>query len=355
MSGAAGREGMVLTLTPNPSIDRTVTLAGELVRGAVLRAEAVTSQGGGKGVNISRAAVAAGVRTIAVLPAHRDDPFVVDLLRDGIDCRPEVPAGDVRVNLTLTEPDGTTTKVNTPGALVAADDLDRLADAVVERAGQAGWVVLAGSLPPGAPAGWYADLVAALAGAGTPVAVDTSGDPLTALVDGLDRAAPALMKPNGEELASLTGADPDAVEADPAVAAAAARVLVDRGVGAVLATLGPHGAVLVTRDGAWHASPPPTTVVSTVGAGDSSLFGYLLGDLRGEDETGRLRLAVAYGSAAAGLPGTTIPTPRDLRTDAVRVRRLDSPDPPADPPADPAPAMSPAPTHSPLHTEPRNR
>ena len=107
-----------MTLTPNPSIDRTVTLTGELQRGAVLRAASISSQGGGKGVNISRAAVAANVPTIAVLPAHKDDPFVLDLLRDGIDCRPETPAGDVRVNLTLTEPDGTTTKVNTPGAVV---------------------------------------------------------------------------------------------------------------------------------------------------------------------------------------------------------------------------------------------
>jgi 1-phosphofructokinase len=314
---------MILTLTPNPSIDRTVTLSGELQRGAVLRAESVTSQAGGKGVNISRAAVAADVPTVAVLPAHPDDPFVLALLRDGIDCRPEEPAGDVRVNLTLTEPDGTTTKVNTPGAVVGPADLERLATAVVQRGRQAGWVVLAGSLPPGAPASWYAELVAALAGSGVPVAVDTSDAPLAALVAALDSGAPALMKPNGEELASLTGADAERIESDPQAAADAARTLVDRGVGAVLATLGGRGAVLVTADGAWHASPPPTTVVSTVGAGDSSLFGYLLGALRGADEAGRLRLAVAYGSAAAGLPGTTIPTPADLRADLVVVRALD--------------------------------
>src|SRR6476661_4952034 len=154
--------GMVVTLTPNPSIDRTVALTGALDRGAVLRAESVTSQAGGKGVNISRAAVAANVPTIAVLPAGKDDPFVVELLRDGIDCRPERPAGPIRVNLTITEPDGTTTKVNSPGATVSSADLDRLASAVRQRAGQASWVVLAGSLPPGAPADWYAELVDSL-------------------------------------------------------------------------------------------------------------------------------------------------------------------------------------------------
>ena len=87
----------------------------------------------------------------------------------------------------------------------------------------------------------------------------------------------------------------------------------------MLATLGAHGAVLVTADGAWHATPPPTTVVSTVGAGDSSLFGYLLGDLRGQDPADRLALAVAYGSAAAGLPGTTIPQPHQVRPELVSV------------------------------------
>jgi 1-phosphofructokinase len=314
---------VIVTLTTNPSIDRTVTLAGELERGAVLRAESVTSQGGGKGVNISRAAVAAGVRTIAVLPALKDSPFVLDLLRDGIDCRPEPPAGDVRVNLTLTEPDGTTTKVNTPGAAVGRSDLDRLAAAVTVRARLAQWVVLAGSLPPGAPDAWYAELLAQLRGTGASVAVDTSGAPLMALAAGLEDHAPSLMKPNGEELASLTGGDADRIEADPLAAAAAAGELVARGVGAVLATLGGSGAVLVTPEGAWHATPPPTTVVSTVGAGDSSLFGYLLGDLRGGDAAERLRLAVAYGSAAAGLPGTTIPTPDHVRPDLVDVRQLE--------------------------------
>jgi 1-phosphofructokinase len=313
---------MIVTLTANPSVDRTVNLTGELQRGAVLRAAEATEQAGGKGVNISRAAVAANVPTIAVLPAEKDDPFVVELLRDGIDCRPETPAGDIRVNLTLTEPDGTTTKVNTPGAVVSGADLDLLAAAVKQRSQTAEWLVLAGSLPPGAPDDWYAGLVGDLRDNDVKIAVDTSGAPLAALAAGLEQHAPSLMKPNGEELASLTGADADAIEADPMTACRAAMVLVDQGVDAVLATLGGNGAVLVTSEGAWHATPPPTTVVSTVGAGDSSLFGYLLGDLRGDTPAERLRLAVAYGSAAAGLPGTTIPTPTNVRPELVDVREL---------------------------------
>ena len=316
---------MIVTLTPNPSVDRTIELTSTLERGAVLRARAVTSQAAGKGVNISRAAVAAGVPTIAVLPARSDDPYVLELLRDGIDCRPEPPAGDVRMNVTITEPDGTTTKINSPGATAGPSTLDRLRRALHQRAAQARWVVLAGSLPPGAPDDWYATLVADLRSLDVGIAVDTSDAPLEAIFAHLDVAAPDLLKPNAEELASLAGGDPASIEADPSVAAAAAQVLVDRGVTAVLATLGGSGAVLVTADGAWHATPPPTTVVSTVGAGDSSLFGYLLGALRDAAPAERLRLAVAYGSAAAALPGTTIPTPDSVHPELVDVAELSIP------------------------------
>jgi 1-phosphofructokinase len=313
---------LIVTLTPNPSNDRTVTLTGPLERGAVQRLLSVTIQAGGKGVNISRAAISAGLATEAVFPARPDDPFVAELTAAGIPCCPAPPAGDVRINLAITEPDGTTTKLNSPGATVSSQHLDDLAATLLDRAAAASWVVLAGSLPPGAPDGWYADLVRALRSTPAQVAVDTSEGPLSALVEALahDRAAaPDLMKPNGEELASFVGGDEETFEKDPATAAVAARQLIDRGVGAVLVTLGGAGAVLVTADGAWRATPPPTTVVSTVGAGDSSLFGYLLSDVRGGTPAERLALAVAYGSAAASLPGTTIPEPGQTHPEQVLV------------------------------------
>jgi 1-phosphofructokinase len=317
---------LIVTLTANPSHDRTVNLSAPLERGAVQRAESVISQAGGKGVNISRACVAADIPSIAVLPAAKDDPFVLELLAAGIDCRPIPHAGDLRVNITITEPDGTTTKLNSPGPQATPELLEELTAALVRRATEADWVVLAGSLPPGAPPEWYAELVTALRGAGARVAVDTSDAPLKALVTAISStpaSAPHLMKPNGEELASFTGHRGEDLEADPVAAADAARGLVSAGVESVLVTLGPHGAVLVNADGAWHAVPPPVTVVSTVGAGDSSLFGYLLGDVTGHDPDQRLALAVAYGSAAAGLPGTTIPHPRQVRPEQVHVTRLD--------------------------------
>lgn len=313
---------MILTLTPNPSIDRTVMLTGPLARGQVHRVASEVDQGGGKGVNLSRAAVRAEIATTAVAPADPDDPFVAELRGAGIDCCPVLPAGPIRMNITITEPDGTTTKLNSPGAEVGPEHLEAMAEAVLARASAHRWTVLAGSLPAGAPADFYADLVQRLAPTGAQVAVDTSDAPLQALFDHLPAAAPGLMKPNGEELASVAGGDPEVLESDPEAAAAAAAVLRERGVGAILATLGGNGAVLVTDEGAWHATPPPIEVLSTVGAGDSSLFGYLLGDLRDLPAPDRLALAVAYGSAAASLPGTTIPTPRQTHPDQVVVRTV---------------------------------
>jgi 1-phosphofructokinase len=312
---------VIVTLTPNPSVDQTVTLEGPLTRGDVLRARSFAHQAGGKGVNISRAAVAADVATVAVVPCPAEDAFVVELEAQGVTCQPVATTASPRLNVTITEPDGTTTKVNSPGPVASTELLETLAAAVEKHAATASWVVLAGSLPPGAPATWYADLVTRVH-PHAPVAVDTSDAPLAALVTRLGDARPALMKPNADELAAATGLDPESLQ-QPGAAASAAGRLVEAGLGACLVTLGAGGAVLVTAEGAWHAAPPPTTVVSTVGAGDSSLFGYLLADTRGLDAPDKLRLAVAYGSAAAGLPGTTIPTPTQARPDLVAVRALD--------------------------------
>jgi fructose-1-phosphate kinase PfkB-like protein len=93
-------------------------------------------------------------------------------------------------------------------------------------------------------------------------------------------------------------------------------------VAAALVTLGAAGAVLVTADGAWAAAPPRVRVVSTVGAGDSSLAGYLLAEEAGAGPEQRLRSAVRYGSAAASLPGTQAPAPADLPAGDVPVTRL---------------------------------
>ena len=318
---------MIVTVTPNPGIDRTVTLGSELVRGAVHRVRSVSNEPGGKGVNVARALTLAGLDVVAVLPAASDDPFLTLLGTSGVVAAPVPITGAVRTNLTITEPDGTTTKLNEPGAPLQGADLSALTAAVVERAAAASWVVLSGSLPPGTPDDWYADVVARLQSRDCKVAVDTSEGPLTALAEAFDRAAPDLIKPNSEELAGLAGRSAEELESavregDPNPVVAAARELVQRGVGAVLATLGAAGAVLVDSTGAWLAMPPPIVPRSTVGAGDSSLAGYVRADIAGADAPGRLRMAVAYGSAAASLPGSALPSPAHLDLEQVRITSI---------------------------------
>lgn len=319
----------IVTVTPNPSIDRTVTLAAPLARGAVHRVTSATSEPGGKGVNVARALTLAAVDAVALLPAAEADPFVAALRDAAVPAHCVPVGGAVRTNLTITEPDGTTTKLNEPGAHLDGTALAALTDSVVDAARQASWVVLSGSLPPGMPETWYAEVVATLAAVGCRVAVDTSERPLAALARAFGDAAPDLIKPNAEELASLVGASADeletsAAQGDPGPVASAARRLVDAGVRTVLVTLGAAGAVLVDRTGAWMATPPPIIPRSTVGAGDSSLAGYLRAEVAGADAADRLRMAVAYGSAAAALPGSALPSPEHLDLSAVRVLVLAS-------------------------------
>lgn len=315
---------MIVTVTPNPSIDRTVTLPSPLTRGAVHRVTSVTNQAGGKGVNVAKVLTMAGVDALAVLPAAVNDPLLTALVNAAVPYQIVTTDQPARTNLTITEQDGTTTKINEPGAMIDGATLAAFTDVVIDAAEDADWVVMSGSLPPGMPASWYADVVALLSSRPCRVAVDTSDAPLAALMSSLERGAPDLVKPNAEELASVVGLSPDALEdavaqGDPAPVVDAARQLIDRGVGAVLATLGAAGAVLVDCNGAWMASPPPITPRSTVGAGDSSLAGYVRAEVGGAVPPQRLQMAVAYGSAAAALPGTTLPSPAEIDLNAVAV------------------------------------
>ncbi|GAB88311.1 putative 1-phosphofructokinase [Gordonia rhizosphera NBRC 16068] len=314
---------MILTVTANPSVDRTLELSAPLAHGEVQRAVGVRAEPGGKGINVARVVAEAGVTTRAILPARAGDPLLAALDAVGLPHLTLPVDGEVRNNVTIADPDGTTTKINALGIPLDADQARRLADLVVQNAAGTRWVALCGSLPPGLPADWYRSVIDALSGAGCRVAVDTSGAPLAATVTGrVD-----LLKPNDEELAEATGADPAQLVAatsrgDYGPLVSAARVLVDRTGAAILATLGAAGAMLITNTGTWFATPPPIVPRSTVGAGDASLAGYLIAESRGDAEPDRLRNAVAYGSAATALAGTQPPAPAQLDLERVVVTDL---------------------------------
>lgn len=300
---------MIVTVTANPSLDRTVEV-DQLRRGEVLRATATHVHAGGKGVNVSRALVAHDLPTLAVLcTGGYAGVELVALLDDAGVPLAQVPvAGGVRTNLTVVEPDGVVTKLNEPGPGLTRAERDALLCAVADAIGSGtDWVAGCGSLPPGVPSDFYALLVDQAHAHGARAAVDTSGEALAACL----AAGPDLVKPNAEELAECAGL-PVRTLAD---AVHAAEILRDRGAKAVLASLGPDGAVLVDDHGATHATARPAgPVLSTVGAGDATLAGFLAAGGTGERA---LREAVAWGAAAVTLPGSRMPGPTDVDRSAV--------------------------------------
>lgn len=297
---------MIVTVTPNPSIDRTLRIP-PLQRGQVVRATSATAEPGGKGINVSRALASEGVETIAVVPVSEASAGVLaGLLGATTPLDPVTITGEIRVNVSLVEDDGTVTKINEPGPQMRREDVAALIDRAVEWGNRASWVVASGSLPPGAPGDLYATL-ARQAPDGVRIAVDADGEALKACI-----GCPIdLLKPNHTELEGVVGRDLPTL----GDVVAAARGLVDQGAAAVLVSLGPDGAVLVDEVRATHAEAPIDDVVNPVGAGDALLAGYLAADEDGP----RIATAVAWSVAACRSPGTRMRQVRAADRDAVVV------------------------------------
>jgi 1-phosphofructokinase len=300
---------MIVTVTPNPSLDRTYEVPS-LARGEVLRATFDRVDPGGKGVNVSRAVAAAGRRTIAVLPLGGPEGALLSrlLTEQGIEAAGVEIEGRTRINISVAEPDGTLTKINAAGPHLTPAESEALLDTVRTRSEGADWIACCGSLPRGLAPAWYAELVARAHRAGARIALDTSGPSLIAAL----RERPDVVKPNAEELAQAVGR-PLLTIGDAVKAAEELRTM---GAGAVLASLGADGQLLVEETGAYygHADVPVGAVRSNVGAGDASLAGFLAA---GGTGAAALALAVAHGAAAVQLPGSVMPTPEDLEPSAV--------------------------------------
>ncbi|MET9469825.1 1-phosphofructokinase [Streptomyces sp. NPDC006544] len=307
---------MILTVTPNPSLDRTYEVRS-LDRGEVLRATGDRVDPGGKGVNVSRAVAAAGFRTTAVLPlGGATGALIAELLgARGVDVTAVAIAGQTRSNIALAEPDGTLTKINAAGPELTSEESALLLETVRTGSGGAAWIACCGSLPRGLRPDWYADLVTRAHEAGARTALDTSGPALLAALV----ARPDVIKPNVPELAAAVGR-PLATLGDVVKAAEELRSL---GAGAVLASLGADGQLLVSEEGTFYGTASVSSVRSDVGAGDASLAGFLIAGGKGAPA---LASALAHGAAAVQLPGSEMPSPSDLRPDAVRITQ----DPPLD-------------------------
>lgn len=201
-------------------------------------------------------------------------------------------------------------EINTAGAPVTAEALEALAARLARRLHRLqpdDLLVLAGSIPPGLGSGAYVQLLSRLsAGAAGRVRVvaDTAGAGMAALLP----LRPWLIKPNRAELSALSGIQADS---DSAVLRAA-RNLQAAGAGHVLVTLGADGMLLVParRAGAdglgedcLRIGAVPGRALSSAGAGDASLAGFLAALRRGWKPENALRFAAACGAAAVFSPG----------------------------------------------------
>ncbi|HEX2028351.1 MAG TPA: 1-phosphofructokinase family hexose kinase [Nitriliruptorales bacterium] len=295
----------IVTLTMNPSLDAAAHVA-RVIADAKLRISAPSFDPGGGGINVSRVVARLGIASVTVFPAGgRTGEELCDLLaHDRLDVRPIAIGGTTRSNLTVSE---TATdqqyRFVEPGPELAQHEREACLDAV--RSVDAEWVVASGSLPPGVPDTFYADLARRLDHAGDRLIVDTAGAALRALGGG---PGVFLIKPNVGELQELCGHELHDRDLERA-----AHELVDAGVArVVLLSLGAGGAYLASQDVGEHLRAPLVPIVSRVGAGDSMVAGVVTALAAGETLIDAARYGLAAGAAAVTTPGTELARREDV-------------------------------------------
>ncbi len=304
----------ILTLTPNPSLDRTLTVPAVRLD-EVLRATESRVDPGGKGFNVARALAALGMACTPLAFLGGDTGLQLAALMEaaGVAVQP-VPITDAtRTCYVVTDAQGSRhLKVNEPGPRVSEAE-SALLFAAVERDARPGdlWV-LAGSLPRGLENDFYARLVRLLRAAGARPVLDASGE---ALRQGL-AAAPFLIKPNALEAGEVLGVE----ISTPGEAARAAVQLCGTGVEVVAISLGAEGLVLGQGAMCVHAQPPMVQARNTVGAGDATVAGILWALAQELPLLEMARWGAACGTAAAMCAGTDFGTRAEVRALAVHVR-----------------------------------
>jgi len=294
---------VILTVTPNPSLDLLFSAEAPLVWDDANRVAAPRARPGGQGINLSRAAIALGGESIAValLGGTTGRDVEAMLAAEGTPVRPVSGPGDTRIFVAVREnPTGRSLLVNPRGPTCGAAEVEALLDAIDEtiRFARSTWVVASGSLPPGFPPDFYAQVGALARRHACRFVVDCDGD-------GLRIAAESgvcdLLVPNRHEARRLSGADPDSPEA---AAHIAARLRQHAPV--VALKLGSDGATLADDESAWYARPPNVNGGSTVGAGDAFLAALLLALERAAPPEEALVDAVAAGTAVLHSEGSDL-------------------------------------------------
>lgn len=293
---------MIITATPAPAIDWTIA-ADSFGLGLVNRAHTVSREASGKGLNVSWALHKQGLETLAVFPAGgQTSEFMKDTLGGASLPHLVVPVGaEVRTNITLRVNGSPDTKINTSSDSLTTAEIDAYLGAISTSLQNARVLVSSGSLPPGAPVTLHRDIIALGKKAGVFTVVDSSGE---ALVEALTQG-PDLVKPNREELEELTGRTVISL-GDVVGACEEVRAL---GAGAVLASLGNQGVVLVDSLGVLVGSVTGVVARNTIGAGDALLAGFIA---TLDDRVAQLTRALVWASSAVQSESTLFDVDRAI-------------------------------------------
>jgi 1-phosphofructokinase family hexose kinase len=281
---------MIICITPNPAIDRTL-IVPSLILGNVQRAERSIVAAGGKGLNVARAIRTLGGEELCMgfAGGHTGD-LLADLAQnEGLHSSWTWINSETRACTILVSHHGDATVINESGASVPKSDWEQLQQDVLKNISSAGLVCISGSLPPGSSVDDLQGLLRMLVDTGKQVWVDTGGSALNTVF-----TIPGIyIKVNGDEIGKALRFEVNDVPS----AKRSLMILGERGLTACAITLGAVGALLSTNEGRWHVLGPRVRVVSSVGSGDSFLGGLVSALDGGKDWPEALRDAVAAGTA----------------------------------------------------------
>ncbi len=292
---------LIATVTMNPTID--IASQAQSVRPThKLRTFAERQDAGGGGVNVASVMHALGGRSLAlVLAGGSSGRLLEELLQEGgVQHRIVQIPGRTRTSHTVTDAStGHEYRFIAAGPTLAEADWTAMLDAAQSL--EAGWLIASGSLPPGTPEDFYAQLGQVARRRAIRYVLDTSGPALRA---GLADGGVELVKSSLTELESIVGRrlpDPQAQEA-------AAMEIVRSGRARLVAlTLGENGAVLASENGTLRLPALDVVVNGTVGAGDSFLAGMVMALADGRTPEDAFAWGIAAGGAAVTAPGTAKP------------------------------------------------
>ncbi len=287
---------MIITLTINPSVDRTV-MVDRLVfedRAYILSR---SDSPGGRGINASRVLHSYGASTLAVVTSGgaTGEKFAKLLAKCGFPVKVVAIANEIRTNFTIVDRQGLAVKLNELGPPVTAAELARVEKVIESRLGEASWLMLCGSVPPDVPADFYTKLIRMARDRNVKTLLDTDGD---ALLHGVE-AGPTVVTPNQPEAERLLNR---ALITRAHFIEAATRIKA-MGAESVLLSLGSRGVIAVNENQLLEVIPPRIDAVSPIGAGDALAAAYVWAATKKKDFADCVRWGVAAGTASAKLPG----------------------------------------------------